>query len=139
VAQIFDNNHVKTSEAVREALFEGRTAVYYDHKLIGLEKYLMALFGQSLSAESVIRITGGFSITLKNHTDIPIELSKTVGNDPEMEFFSEITIPAGATRNIAVHLDDAEKRDFIELKLMVDNFLIGPGKGMPVSMIFQPD
>ena len=129
----------RTPESVREALFEGRTAVYFNNSIAGPEKHLKALFGQSLSVESVTRRTGSYSIALKNETSVPISLSKAPGNEPGMEFFRNIVVPAGGYSNFTVYMKDAGDRDFIELKLVVDNFLSNPGKGMPVSMMFQPD
>ena len=128
----------RSNEAVREALFAGRTAVYFDNKLVAKEEYLDALFQNSLEVKSVTRGSGNYSITLFNPTDIPIKLTKAQGNDPEFEFFRTTTVPAGGYRNIRIYISNALEYDNIELKLNIDNFLVAPGKGLPVTMKFVP-
>lgn len=128
----------RSSEAVREALFAGRTAIYFDNTLIGKEEHLDQLFMNSLEVKSVKRGSKNYSITLFNPTDIPIKLTKCQGNNPEFKFFRTITIPAGGFRNIGISIDNASEYEQIELKLRVDNFLVEPGKGLPVTMNFVP-
>lgn len=129
----------RTSEAVREALFAGRTAVYFDDKLVAREEYLDALFNKSLEVKSVTRYRGSYGITLFNPTDIPLEISKGSGNNPEFEFFRKTTVPAGGYRNISIYINNASEYEQIELQLNIDNFLVEPGKGLPVKMTFVPD
>jgi 3',5'-nucleoside bisphosphate phosphatase len=129
----------RTAEGIREALFAGRTAVYFDNKVVGREEYLDALFSESLQVRSVTRGEGSYGIRLFNPTDIPIEISKARGNDPSFEFFRTTTVPAGGYNNISVYISNARDYDEIELRLNIDNFLIEPGKGLPVTMHFVPD
>ncbi|MFO7924253.1 MAG: histidinol-phosphatase [Bacteroidales bacterium] len=129
----------QSGEAIKEALFAGRTAVYFQDKLVGREEYLDALFDESLQVISVTRHRGSYGITLFNPTDIPIEISKARGNDPAFEFFRTTTVPAGGYRNISIYINDTSEYDQIELKLNIDNFLVEPGKGLPVKLTFVPD
>ena len=129
----------RSEEGIREALFAGRTAVYFQDKLVAREEYLDALFKESLVVRSVTRHRGSYAISLYNPTDIPLELSKAPGNDPAFEFFRTTTVPAGGYRNISIYIGNAPEWDSIELKLSVDNFLVEPGKGLPVKMTFVPD
>lgn len=128
----------ESDEGVREALFSGRTAVYFDNKLVGRADYLDAIFRKTLQVKSVTRNRGSYLITLHNPTDIPVNLSKARGNDAAYEFFRSVTVPAGGVSNITVYIDNAEEYDSIELKLVVENFLTEPGKGMPVTLKFAP-
>lgn len=129
----------RSEEGVREALFAGRTAVYFDNKLVAAEEYLEALLKESLQIRSVTRHSGSYGITLFNPTDIPIEISKARGNNPSFEFFRTTTVPAGGYSNISVYINNASGYDQIELLLNIDNFLVAPGKGLPVTMTFVPD
>ena len=126
----------RTPEALREALFAGRTAVYFDNRLAGREEYLDAIFFNSIEVRSVTRHSNRYAVTLYNPTSIPLEISKAGGNDPAFEFFRTTTIPAGGYRNIAVYIANASEYDYIELNLNIDNFLVGPDKGLPVTMRF---
>ncbi len=129
----------RSVEGMREALFAGRTVVYFDNKLIGKHEYLDALFRESLQVESVTRGRGSYSIRLFNPTEIPVRISKAGGNDPSFEFFRTTTVPPGGYRNIPVYISNAMDYDKIELKLQIDNFLVKPGEGLPVTMTFVPD
>ncbi len=128
----------RNNESVREALFEGRTAVYFDNKLAGREEYLRELFMHSLEIKSVARSSNSYSVTLFNPTDIPLVLTRAQGNDPVFKFFRTTTVPANGYRNIRIYIENAMDYDQIELKLRIDNFLVAPGKGLPVTMEFAP-
>jgi 3',5'-nucleoside bisphosphate phosphatase len=128
----------KSNEGMREALFAGRTAVYFDNKLVAKKEYLDAIFQKTLQVSSVIRHRGSYNIVFYNPTDIPVELSKAHGNDPVFEFFRTTTVPAGGHSNINIYIPNAAEYNSIELKLNVDNFLVEPGKGLPVTMKFVP-
>jgi 3',5'-nucleoside bisphosphate phosphatase len=129
----------KSIEGMREALFAGRTAVYFDNKLVAKKEYLDAIFQNTLQVKAVTRHRGSYNIVLYNPTDIPVELSKAHGNDPVFEFFRTTTVPAGGHSNINIYIPNAAEYNNIELKLRVDNFLAEPGKGLPVTMNFVPD
>lgn len=128
----------KSTNGIREALIEGRTAVYFDNKLVGKEEYLDAIFQESLQVKSVERHSNSYTISLYNPTDIPLDLSKARDNDPAFEFFRTTTVPPGGYRNIRIYISNAFEYDHIELKLEVDNFMVEPGKGLPVTLKFEP-
>lgn len=128
----------RTNEALKEALFAGRTAVYFENKIIGRREYLDAIFQNSIVVKSVVRYSNRYGITLYNSSGIPLEISKAKGNDPAFEFFRTTTVSPGGHRNITIYIDNAEEFDHIELKLNVENFLIAPGEGLPVIMKFVP-
>jgi 3',5'-nucleoside bisphosphate phosphatase len=129
----------RTIEAMREAFFAGRTAVYFDNKLIAHPEYLDAIFRNSLEVRSVTRRRGSWGIILYNPTDIPIEISKARGNDPSLEFFRNTTVPAGGYSNLSIYTGNAMDIDRMELRLNIDNFIVSPGRGLPVTMTFKPD
>ncbi len=129
----------RTSDGIREALFARRTAVYFQDKIVAPREILEALFKESLEVRSVTRHRGSYSIRLFNPTEIPIHISKARGNKPGFEFFRTITVPAGGYRSVPIYIDNAADYDQIELKLNIDNFLVEPDKGLPVTMTFVPD
>ncbi len=57
-----------TEEAVREALFAGRTVAYYNHVLSGKEEFLKSLIRESLAVKVINKGKG--TIEIANHSDI---------------------------------------------------------------------
>ncbi len=134
---IFANE--RSTEGIREALFAGRTAVYFDDKLIARKEYLDAVFKESLQVISVTRRKGFYGIELFNPTDIPIILSKARGNNTDFEFARTTIIAGGAYLNMPVYIHNALEYNQIELKFNIDNYLVAPREGLPVTMRFVPD
>jgi hypothetical protein len=129
----------RTASGLQEALRSGRTAVYFKDQLVGRQEHLEPLFRTTLEVERVVRHPNRFTFTLYNPSDIPMELSKDRGNDPKLEFFRQASVPARGYRNLTVYTGDAEGMDFLELKLKVDNWLVAPGEGLPVTLRISPD
>jgi 3',5'-nucleoside bisphosphate phosphatase len=128
----------KSVEGIREALFEGRTVVYSDNKLIGRQEYLDAIYKESLQVKSIVRHNNLYSILVFNPTDIPLVLSNAKGNNPGFGF-SDTTIPPGKHVNLNVFITNATNYDKIEVLWNVDNYLVKPGEGLNVKMTFIPD
>ncbi len=61
-----------TEEAVREALFAGRTVAFYNNILSGKEEYLKALIRESLAVRVIDKAKGTIEIT--NHSDIAYQI-----------------------------------------------------------------
>ena len=128
----------KTIDGVKEALFDRRTLAYYDNKLIGNGRFLDAIFFSSIVVESVQKVKEGFHIVINNHTDIPFELSKASGNDPALNFFGNQTLPAGKQTTMKIYTNKPESFKKLDLKLNVDNLLVAPEKGLPVTLTIVP-
>ncbi len=61
----------RTEESIKEALFDGRTVIWYKNDLIGLEKNLLPLLDKSLQITDITykgRTIG--NVELKNYTDV---------------------------------------------------------------------
>jgi 3',5'-nucleoside bisphosphate phosphatase len=128
----------RSLEGIKEALFDRRTVAYYDNKLIGKSKFLEAIFFNSILVASVDRTDNGFHIIINNPTDITFELSKAEGNDSSLEFFRTKSLPAGKQTIIKIFSEKPSSVNKIELKLIVNNLLIAPEKGLPVTLSFIP-
>ena len=126
----------RSVEGIKEALFDHRTLVYYDNKLIGNRKFLDAIFFNSISVESVEKVEDGFQIIINNPTDIPFELSKASGNDTELEFFSTLVLPARKQTTFKIYTHQFTSSNKIDLKLIVENLWMAPDKGLPVTLTF---
>jgi 3',5'-nucleoside bisphosphate phosphatase len=128
----------RSLEGIKEALFARRTAAFYDNKLVGPRHFLDAIFTNSIAIESVERIESGLQAVINNQTDIPFSLSKAEGNDPSLEFLSSITFPAGKHTTIKVYSEEPSSHNKIDLKMIVNNLLIAPEKGLPVTLTLAP-
>jgi len=116
--------------AVKDALFAGRTVAWYQSQLIGRQAYLEAIFQAAVKIkdveyndDDVVR----FQVT--NHSDINVELERTGRVGPK-----SLVVPARGTALIKTKVTDAGSS--VKLPYVVQNFLIGPGKGLPVNLTF---
>jgi len=118
----------RTSEALKEALFKGRTAVWFKDQLIAKEEYLNAIFAASVELIDIDK-KGNNTVVLEiaNNCDLNIKLKRTGTVGPE-----EIVLPAmgKAKVNIRVRKDART----IKLPYVASNMLIAPGKGLPVKL-----
>jgi len=125
----------RSAEAIREALFERRTAVYWNENVIGEEKYLMELFKNALDWD--MRKNGNaVTVTVRNKSDLTFRLKKT-SQGPGILHYRDDSIarfiipPKGSFRFIVRLLDDKQNCD---LNFVVDNFLVQPNEGMNFTL-----
>jgi len=128
----------KTPEAVRDALFSRRTAVYWKSTLIGEEKFLRPIFTRSIevtTTKTVIEGRGSATVQIRNMSDIPFEL-EYMGGLTEFSVPASITIPAGKTTVMTVKAtaDTRPGSQTVKLPYRVNNLYIEPEKGMPVEL-----
>lgn len=126
-------------ESVKEALFDHRSVAYFDNKLIGEEKYLKAIFTNSIKVVSVERLSTRFNILLYNSSFISFELARALGNDPKLGIIDRTVIRPSGYTSIRIFFKELSSYDKFELKFTVDNLLIAPKAALPVTMSFMPD
>ena len=127
----------RSEEAIREALFDRRTAVYHDDWVIGEEKYLKELFENALEwnivktdkKEEVL-------VTVKNKSDLAFRLKKT-NHDPRVIYFrntsiAPFTITPKGTHSFTVRL--LENLQSGDVNFIVENFLAQPNEGMKYTL-----
>ena len=120
----------RTPEAIREALIERRTVVYLNDKLIGEEKYLKEIFHQSIEIVNTEKTDKYYRITVKNNSDIPFYLHKTLHN-PDLVYFRDYTIDAHGRHTITVKLANGATGGDVNFE--ITNLLAEPNKGLQVS------
>ena len=129
----------KTIEAIKEALFERRTAVWSKNILIGEEKYLKPIFDESIeiiNPDVTVKGKGSATIQIRNKSDISFELALDAGA-------IDISAPGNITLN-------ADKIVLLEIKgtsevlsgtkkicipYKVKNLLITPEEGLHTEII----
>jgi hypothetical protein len=118
----------KTIEGVKDALVAGRTAVWYQNQLIGGKKYLDAMFRAVVQVAEPSRRQGRavwFAITNDGELDIRMRRSGSVGP-------ATLCLPAKTTKTVPAKISRGEQTT--KLSYIVDNLLIGPEEGLPVTL-----
>ncbi|MCX7875152.1 MAG: Sb-PDE family phosphodiesterase [Melioribacteraceae bacterium] len=128
-------------ESIKEALLNRRTVIWYNHQLIGSEKFLKALFDSSISINkksinAIGRETKNFQIT--NNSDVEFDL-KLITDIPNIQFPKEIKILPNKILNLQIRTtkDDLKIKDKIEVKYLVKNMLTEPDKNLIISFPFE--
>jgi hypothetical protein len=118
----------KSIPAIKEALIDGRTAIWFEDKIIGRKEYAQALF------KAAVRITDvddedrkAIRFTIRNDSDLPVELQRVGRRGPK-----EVKLPPNSSTRITIDAKSANAP--IELTYRADTFLIAPEKGLPVTL-----
>jgi len=109
----------KTLESVREAIDAGRTAIWFENKLIGKSEYLEAIAMASVKVNPphmTYRNTAYASI--HNASDITYELEKTSGSGP-----ATLTLPARTTIIARIGVNNEGQAS---LGYKITNLITGP-------------
>jgi hypothetical protein len=122
----------KTTAAIKDALSAGRTAIWFENKVIGRKEYAEALFKAAVRVTDVQREQKVTRFTLRNRTDLPIELQCAGKLGPK-----ELSLPANAAARVSINVNVAEKP--VELPYVVSNFLTVPEKGLPVTFVVSAE
>ncbi|MBE0535492.1 MAG: histidinol-phosphatase [Phycisphaerae bacterium] len=109
----------KTLESVRKAIDAGRTAIWFENKLIGRSEYLEAILQASLKvAPPHMTYRNTAYVSVQNISDITYELVKTSGTGP-----ATATLPARATTIVRIGVNNEGKAT---LGYKVTNLITGP-------------
>lgn len=104
----------------------------FKNQLIGKKRLLNALFKESVEiGKPYNEYRGSIWVEVKNCSDIAIDLERTGNLGP-----GQITLAANATTILktGIGAKDGEAPTKIELSYTARNFLIAPGKGLPVTL-----
>ena len=117
----------KSIDAVKDAIVEGRTAIWFEDKIIGREEYLEALFDAAVRITDIEREGKAARFTIRNNSDLPLALQRTGEVGPK-----ELSLPPGAVMRMRLTVANEEKT--VEMSYVVTNFVRAPGKGLPVDL-----
>ena len=127
--------------AIREALFDHRTAVLWNNLLVGEEKFLGPIFSNSIRILNPEISWAGKKtqfLQITNDSDISFELALTDTSNlvivPE-----NITLEAGKTVlfDIKGRSDEIANSQALDINYRVTNLKILPDKGLPVQVSFN--
>ena len=127
----------RTAEALKEALFARRTAVYWNHSVIGEDMYLRPMFGASIEIINpgvTIKGKGRATIQIRNKSDIPFRLT-AAGEVEDVSVPRNITLYADKTVSFRMNGKSetlSEKRR-VRIPYEVKNLMIAPEEGLKVE------
>ncbi len=127
-----------TLAGIKEALLAGRTVVWFKDKLIGREPLLRSFFNGCVQVgKPNVRAKTSLYVEVKNLCSADISLEPVDPPPPHQSpQLRTIVLPAASTVLMRVPVLDPAKP--VELNYVVSNFLIGPGKGLPVTLTIPP-
>lgn len=128
----------KTPAALKEALFERRTAVYMKNMLIGDEKFLKPIFHESIEIRDPnITLKGRkrAAIQIHNKSQVPFELV-SAGEVQDLSVPENITLYPDKTAIITLRAISDALTDHrrVSIPYKVENLLIAPEEGLPVNL-----
>ncbi len=133
----------RSPAAIKEALFERRTAVYVEGKLYGERRFLEPLFEKSVEIPTPRIVLkgkrGSASVMVRNHSDIPLRLVAD-GKVEGIEFPENLTLVPDATVILRVSAsggDLAPGTRTVELPFRVKNLHLSPEETLPVKLSIE--
>lgn len=119
----------RTPEAVKEALFEGRTVVWFNNVLIGRERWVNALLEASIQVEGVgfLQKSEVIEVELFNRSDANLILR----NGGELRLLNQpdtFTLPAQSKMAVWVLPATSPEADPLVLEVEVLNAVTAPGE-----------
>jgi hypothetical protein len=127
----------RSLEALRQALEAGRTAIYFEDKLIGREEYLSLLFDEMVTVKNDLQSLtpeGTVYVQVHNHSDMDLILeAEKVLND--LVIPQKVKLWAHRTVHFSVRLKSMDQfYQKIKMLFTVKNMLIGPEESLPVVL-----
>ena len=122
----------RTPESLREALFAGRTVVWYRNLLLGREEHLRPLIEASLVIDEVAfaRRNKTVELTFTNHSDADFILENRMPHSITMAGYP-IEIPAHSTKTITVR--PGAGADVLDIRFAVENALVAPRTPLEIA------
>jgi hypothetical protein len=115
-------------KALKEALIAGRTAVWFENRLIGKPNYLHAIFKKSVEIDKpYLRKADTIWFEVTNNSDININVQSLKKGGQRLEF------PANSITIVRTKAGAEDEQ--VELKYKITNFIIAPEKGLPVNLV----
>ncbi len=131
----------RSSEAIKEALFARRTAVYSGEQLIGEEQFLKPIFANSVKfVKDSVTLTGKdkYFLQLANRSDITYELER-VGDVADLTTPKSLRLAANKTVlfEVKAKANAANGTKQIAATYRVKNLLIAPDEPLQVTLPFD--
>ncbi len=121
----------RSAEGIREALNEGRTAVWFQDQIIGQEAWLRPFFEKCIEVKEVKRDEKGVTLTIRNLTQLPLHLTKTA-HDASLVYFRHYTLQPHTLHTLRIGFTNGIKGG--DLNFEVTNFLVKSNQGLNYTL-----
>jgi len=136
----------KSAEAIKKALFEGNTAIWFKNTLIGKQKLLTPLIQASLVVKKAVYQKTGYTQHKKPLTILDV----TIYNDSDAEYILENTSDYSLHNNTdiisipphhktTIHIKTLERKKFVNLSFNVLNAVTSPKEHAQIQMRINVD
>lgn len=127
----------RSAEAIREALFEGRTVVWFDNLLLGRERDLLPLLDASLAVAGAawIRTSSVLEVEFVNGSDADFVL-ENLTEHTLVRHHRTFVVPAHGRKKVLLRLP--ERQDTVGLELRVRNALTAPEQQAVMTFEITP-
>jgi hypothetical protein len=127
----------RSAEAIRQALFEGRTVVWFKNLLLGRSRDLLPLLDASLEIDQVSYRgeTEVLQYRIRNNSDASFELRNTSGYSLVRSHDRVVVPPHGS---VEVLMRTGERFESVEIEFEVINALTDPSTHPRISFALQP-
>jgi hypothetical protein len=127
-----------SSDAIKDALLNQRTVAFFNNKLYGREKFLNALFNESIFFKSnLVNTTGRETamLQIENRSDITFQL-ELINEDENVGYPLQIDLMAGKTVlfNVRAKSDDVKINKKVKVNYRVKNLITGSDKALNVPL-----
>ena len=119
--------------AVKDALIDKRTVVWFKDTLIGRKEYLKPLIMKSIKVENAVYVPGSsiLNVTLRNISSAVLEVSEKNG----YRFHNQartLRLPGKSVGKLQIALD--ERKTFVEVPVEIKNALITPEETLEITL-----
>ncbi|PJA97305.1 MAG: histidinol-phosphatase [Ignavibacteriales bacterium CG_4_9_14_3_um_filter_34_10] len=133
----------KSEEAIKDALINQRTVVYWKNNLMGSEKYLRPIFDNSISFDKQeLSFTGRQTkfIQIKNNSEVDYKL-KLVSSSQSVDLPEEITFKGNKIVLFEVRpkKKDQSGKEKIKAVYEIINMKIKPDENMKIEFLFSAE
>lgn len=129
----------KTESAIKEALLNKRTMVYFDDYLVGRKREAEPFFHEAITVSSTKITTAKapkLKISITNNSDIPFELKCTTDYIATNMPLGKIKVPANETVSFVL-FPVWEYPEKLHIQTTVENILISPEEALQTELIVE--
>ncbi len=133
----------RTSDAVKQALIDRNTVVFWKNKLLGNEKFLKPIFNQSVSLQKKsFTFKKGFKnkglLLIKNNSDLSYTI-KLTNTNPEMKIDAKsIVLEANSVTSVSFdYKSDLTQTKNIVIPAEIENLYVLPNTPLKTEMSFE--
>ncbi len=126
----------RTPESIKEALFDRRTVVLWQNKLLGRKDHVESIYNSMVKIKGYEIKNNRLKLNLENNGPIPFVIE--IINDNQSYHSQYLTLTPNSEAMMGINLlSDAKNRNQIKLKLRIKNLFVGDNDPLVVEYLFN--